>query len=1098
MNYRLFFTLAVWMIAGLGVELMAQDTVVSSSKSNSTVSIAEIGNSLHFSQSEIRRLTFQKLSSFGMMTASAYQLKGDNTYYYGMASEGDNTYINGMQVRDASNFPVRLISSYNLYTRQAPINRGFTVGGITAIETLHPDEFLVQVDLNTDQAYNMQGTNGEILVNIPFTSKKNDQGNQGVQGLLIAGKFATTNNTDPVWKKTQQLSSETLASLQTNPLRPDGLGSGTFQNAEFITENDLADQKVPANSGRTGFYPYIQLSLPILQNGMLQLGNYSTIDETQVYNRGNSIFNSNRNALQTRRNFDNFIHWKQQFKVNQELSLSYDLHLQYSSYHQTTGDPEHGKDFFDYGYVGKFTSYKMPTYEIGSVTVDSQVYNHVWVLNSWDFDTLVTFEPSNINPELAAYTTNYYDFYADQPEGHFQNMDQIILNGGLINGGQPQSVYGLFNNTGTFTSGYQETKNDKIRAQLQFNADYKIHHFTIGGEYNRETRSHYALNPNNLWGLMRGMTNFHLHQLDKSNPEIVMWEGSVDTINYYRKFDAVSQTEFSKNLRKALGMPVDGFEYILIDSYDNENNTIDYYDKYGKRRTAHTPDNLLSMKLFTANELLNGGLPLVNYAGYDHTGQKTSGNDPYSFFSDFSINASKPTYWSGFAQDEFNWKNLHVTIGLRVDVYDANRPVLKDDYSLFEINTVAEVQSQGAIEFSRPSNIGGNYLVYVDRVNEPSRVVGYRNGDQWYNASGLEIQDPTIFDVGNGISPSLKNPEIQSLQGDWTPDMTFQDYKRTTNFLPQINIDYTLIDRINFYLNYSSFTQNPTSYNNFRPDQYYFWNYYAQSQALDNPNLKPMMAEKFFTGVKSRVWKNLVVDLAFLRTTIHHLISLKQYMGAYPSTYVTLYNDPLPVTTNGFEGRINYVSTTGTGFFGGLNATKLFTDDEYPLKITVSDLVINANAGYQFGSKNNFSGPSWANYKALYGLSATVYYQYRHGIPYVASRNVEGNLLRGVKHTPDINLFNLNIQKDISLGKKVMMNVYLTIENLFNFQNVFNVYSYTGKPDDDGFLSSPEYQHFIDNQLNPDSYRLLYQLQLYDPTFYGTPRIWRAGVIFRY
>ncbi|MFA5418569.1 MAG: hypothetical protein WC341_08930, partial [Bacteroidales bacterium] len=1094
----LFFTLAIWIIAGFGMDILAQDTVVSSSKSDSTVNIAEYGNSLHFNQSDTRRLPFQKLSSFGMMAASAYQAKGNNTYYYGMTSDGDNTYINGMQVRDASNFPVRLIDSYHLYTRQAPINRGFTVGGITTIETLNPDEFMVQLDINTDQAYNMQGTNGEIFVNIPFMSKKKHQGNQGVPGLLIAGKFATTNNTDPVWKKTQQLNNETLASLETNPLRPDGLGSGTFQNAAFIAEKDLVDQKVPDNSGGTGFYPYIQLSLPLLKTGMLQLGNYSTVDKTHVYNRRNSIFNSNRNALQTRRNFDNFINWKQQFKVNQDLSISYDLHLQYSSYHQTIGDPKHGKDFFDYGYLGKFTNFKMPIYEMGSVTIDSQAYNNVWILKSWDFDTLVTYKPSDISPDLAAYTSNYYDIYANQPEGHFQNMSQIFMNGGLLNGDQPQSVYGLFNNTGTFTSGYQETMNDKIRAQLQIHADYKMHHFTLGGEYNRETKSHYTLNPNGLWPMMRWMTNSHLLQLDESNPEIIMWNGMVDTINYLRKFDADSQTEFSKNLRQALGLPADGLEYILTDSYDKQTNTIDYYDKYGKRHTTNAPENLLSMDLFTASELLNGGLSLVNYAGYDYTGHKTSGNDPYSFFSDFSINASKPTYWSAFAQDEFIRENLHVNIGLRVDVYDANRPVLKDEYSLFEINTVADVLNQGTIEFTRPSNIGDSYLVYVDKEIDPTKVVGYRNGDQWFNASGLEIQDPTIFNVGSGIAPSLRNPEIQSLQGDWTPDMTFRDYKKTVNFMPQVNIDYTLIDRINFYVKYSSFTQNPTSYNNFHPDQYYYWNYYAQSQALDNPNLKPMMAERFFTGVKSRVWRNLVVDLAFLRTTIHHLISLKRFEGAYPSTYVTLYNDPLSVITNGFEGRVNYVSTTGTGFFGGLNATKLFTNDEYPLKITVSNLVINANAGYQFGSKNNFSGPSWANFKALYGLSATVYYQYRHGIPYIASGDAVGMSRIGVKHTPNINLFNLNIQKDIALGKKAMMNVYLTIENLFNFQNVFNVYSYTGKPDDDGFLTSPEYQLFIDNQLNPDSYRLLYQLQLYDPTFYGTPRIWRVGVIFRY
>ena len=308
MHYRLFFTLAVWMMAGLCVELLAQDTVVRSPKSDSTVNIAEYGNSLHFNQSEIRRLPFQKLSSFGMMSASGYQMKGDNTYYYGMASDGSNTYINGMQVQDASNFPVRLIESYKLYTRQAPINRGFTVGGITTIETLRPDEFLVQVDVNTDQAYSMQGTNGEILVNIPFVSKKDHQSIQCVPGLLIAGKFATTNNTNPVWKKTQRLNNETLANLTQDPLRQGESGMGTYLNAEFVTANDLVDQKIPENSGRTGFYPYIQLSLPILNNGMLQLGNYSTIDETQVYSRGNSIFNSNRNALQTRRNFDNFVH----------------------------------------------------------------------------------------------------------------------------------------------------------------------------------------------------------------------------------------------------------------------------------------------------------------------------------------------------------------------------------------------------------------------------------------------------------------------------------------------------------------------------------------------------------------------------------------------------------------------------------------------------------------------------------------------------------------------------------------------------------------------------------------------------------------------
>ena len=79
-----------------------------------------------------------------------------------------------------------------------------------------------------------------------------------------------------------------------------------------------------------------------------------------------------------------------------------------------------------------------------------------------------------------------------------------------------------------------------------------------------------------------------------------------------------------------------------------------------------------------------------------------------------------------------------------------------------------------------------------------------------------------------------------------------------------------------------------------------------------------------------------------------------------------------------------------------------------------------------------------------------------------------------------------------------MMNVYLTVENPFNIKNVFKVYPQTGEADDDGFLSDPAYQEYINSQLNPDSYRLLYQMHLYNPENYDIPGIWRIGVIFRY
>jgi len=79
-----------------------------------------------------------------------------------------------------------------------------------------------------------------------------------------------------------------------------------------------------------------------------------------------------------------------------------------------------------------------------------------------------------------------------------------------------------------------------------------------------------------------------------------------------------------------------------------------------------------------------------------------------------------------------------------------------------------------------------------------------------------------------------------------------------------------------------------------------------------------------------------------------------------------------------------------------------------------------------------------------------------------------------------------------------MLNVYLTVENPFNIKNVFKVYPQSGEADDDRFLSDPAYREYINNQLNPDTYRLWYPMHLSDPANFDIPGIWRIGVIFRY
>jgi hypothetical protein len=1071
--------------------LFSQDSITNEKSTDKEINLSMAGNYMTLKPSQFSKLPFRSIMSYGLLTPSAYRLKDNEIYYYGIPVSNNNSVIDGMQIADMSNLPPSVIQSYDIYTKESPINIGFASGGITSIESKSgPQDFKVLFDINTDQAFNKQGYNGQAFIFIPLASaEKRKKNSISLPSLLIAGKYVWTNNNNPVWEESQKLNSKKLNWLSNNPLRPTDYGSGTYSNSSYVLPTDMIAEGVPENSGKNGVYPFIKLDVPISKGINLSIGNISSIDESVIYNRYNKIFNARNNSVKTRRNFDNYLNFEQEFELSAEMKASYNINLQYSNYHTKIANPAHDDNFFDYGYVGKFTSYKTPTYELGSDTVDGQYYENVWVLNSWDYDTLVSFKPSQINGDLSAYTSSYYDIYSDAPD-HFQNIDEIVLGGGVINGSQPNSVYNLQNNLGSTSATYQENNNEKFRTAFNLKLDYKNHHLIMGGEYNIETNSYYTFSPNRLWSLMRGLTNFHLRELDKENPVIVSYNGHVDTILYYRKYDGNSQREFDKKLRESLGLPENGLDFILIDSYDYENNTINYYDKDGKMHEINTPPNFLSMDMFTSEELYSDGMGTLSYAGYDYMGSKIKSNsDPYSFFRDNTVSAIKTKYWAAFIEDDFTWKNLHVRLGLRVEVYDANQPVLRDEYSLYEINNVAYAEQLGELEFSIPGSIEGDYSVYVDKMNDPTRVVGYRNNHQWYNSDGVEISSPFELDVGNGISPYLKYPDITSMQGEWEPGMTFMDYEKVVNLLPRIHIDYTLFKRMNLYCSYSSSTQNPYN-SDFRPDQYYYINYFNRS-ILSNPALKPMRTGKLFVGIKGSLWNNILLKASYLSTYVDNFIYPKRVDFAYPVSYLTFDNDHNTITTQGYELSANVINSGSSGLSGGINYTRLYPDEMDLASFYTSDKVLNANIGYSFGRGDTYKGPGWLNAGILSGISTCLYYQHRSGTQYYENGN-------GFEKTPNYNMFNINVQKEFVIGKKSILNVYMVVENLLNFKNVFEVYRKTGLPDDDGFLSDPDNERLINDQLNPESYRLLYQLHLYNPQHYDIPRIWRFGLTFRY
>jgi hypothetical protein len=95
--------------------------------------------------------------------------------------------------------------------------------------------------------------------------------------------------------------------------------------------------------------------------------------------------------------------------------------------------------------------------------------------------------------------------------------------------------------------------------------------------------------------------------------------------------------------------------------------------------------------------------------------------------------------------------------------------------------------------------------------------------------------------------------------------------------------------------------------------------------------------------------------------------------------------------------------------------------------------------------------------------------------------------------------FDMNISKAFELkrdGKAPLrFTAFLWVNNLLNTWNVVGVFPYTGQPNDDGFLNSPQGELLVKTQVDAQSYIDLYKILLNSQTNnWNAPRTIRLGV----
>lgn len=1076
----------------------------------------------------------------------------------GQRSGSSVTFIDGVKVIGGTSLPKSAIEEVSVKTGGISAQYGDVTGSVTTVTTRGAfKEYFGSAEVLTSGfktgettsfgldkwGYNLLG----FALGGPIITKKDDEGKviSSPFGFLMTGELRHSlsgQSVTPMYKVKDNIEAE----LRSNPLIFEEGNNGVVQRAQYLTADDFEEIDFRLNDDDLSFAVTSKFDVSLSKLSTLTFGSTVSYSNTNNYNRAFSLYNYENNATSVNSDVRFYARYVQRFENAEEdentkeedksliKNAFFSIQADFSRANRLTEDENHGSDFFRYGYLGKFVANTELSYSdnnFNSVQLDNGREYRGSFLTAFDSPISYDYTASDINPTLSNYTSNYYDFF---PEGDFRYLNSVLVegNGGLINGGQingGNGVYNMWSSVGTVSNSYSKSQSDQIRLSGRGSADIGDHALVLGFEYEQRIQRFYQLNPRDLWDLGRLSVNSHILQIDSSNYSINYTSPNpIDpTVTFERRYDGENRTYFAYNMRKALGLNPEGIDFIDFDSYD-----IDLYNA----------------SFFDASELIN---PVNNvnllYRGYDYTGKKFNAAPSLDdFFNETNelgfktrpVPAYQPVYVAGYIEDKFAFDDLVFRVGLRLDRFDANQPVLKDPYSLFPTRDVAYARTQGLGE--TPSNIQDNFIVYVKDIDNPSAsgIVGYRDpeSNEFYNAQGVLLNDPSVLQSGSTIAPWLIDPSSTSTVDDMSTD-AFEDYDPQYTLMPRISFSFPISDEATFFANYDILTQRPSGENGLEPlDLIYITNH---SRIINNPNLKPTKKISYEIGFKQKLSSNSALTLSSFYSEQRDEIQVRKLVGAFPEDYLTYDNLDFGTVkgftvnydmrrTKNISVRVNYTIqfANGTGS-GSTTALNLVNSDQPNLRTIFpynydSRHQLVSTIDYRYGSGSDYNGPRIANRNILENTGLNLVLIGTSGNPYTQRSAAGSSELLSGSQTPqpvegDINGSRLpwtvraNVRLDRSFeinwgskteenkalwkqGKKQSyLNVYIQVLNALNQKNIQSVYSFTGNPEDDGYLNATQFQNEIRQQVSEQAFRDQYGLRLQNPFNYELPRRIRLG-----
>lgn len=1098
---------------------------------------------------------------------------------------GDNAvFVNGVRQFGSTLPPPEAIEELAIVTGGIPAQYGDALGGILSITTKSaPRRFRFGLQGETSSLFDTYNYNllaGSVsgpIIKIGDTTRNAD-GIKGTQRTLLGFysnlQYEYTGDASPSAYGYMIATPATMDLLRSQPVVIGASGTSFIQTGNFFNESNFQRVQANPNSGSYGVTANGTMDFQPLESVLLSVGGNFRYSEARL-NGNFNLFNYANAPKAYNYDYNAFFRIRQSF--NQGLSASeatirniyYQLQFDVQRVEGVLLDPTHGTNLSRYNYVGVFKDSLGDVPLVPGISQSLIRYDPVTGRTDSNFtltsrpDRLVVFKNQNLglrftpgpyNRDMA----NYNNFIFNQNALFLQNATSNDIASGFlfsrgvgINGsGLPGIGYGYsgFPSAGLFLSNLGETQsNFGYNFQEQYAvsgiaaADIGKHTIKVGFEYQQREIGQWG-GATNLYSRGRNLLNrqFTGRQIIDTvfNPNTNQLEVffSEDAIRDGRSSDRFAgQTDFDYNFRRSLGLNPLGLQRVNIDEF--------------------TPDQV-NLRQFSVADIWDGGInPITRWIGYDAYGVRNTGNVEWNrFFTDTinrPVSSIRPIYIGGFIEDKFEIEDLILRVGFRFERYDINQPVLRDKYSFTRLRTVGETDlSQFGGNFSRPSTIGDDHVIYVDRdafgfdgTNQNAfRVRGFRQGDQWFTADGLptaNFNDLTTagvlfpwFDANPYRNDAILGPLLQ--RNRITLD-AFENYQARWLVLPRISFSFPISENANFFAYYDQLAQRPLSFGGGQNAALPF-NYYAlsnpgntinpqfgrQGQYITNPNLQPQTKIDYSAGFQQRLTSSTALKFSAYYSEIKDLIQIVRINGAFPSGYLTDGNQDFSVLRggsieydyrrrNGLEFNASYTLQFSETSASNFAAAQLQSTTTPVLRATLPSAVdprhaFKLNIDYRL---EKGEGPMIGSWKPFQNAGINMVWVAFSGNPYTRFLTdfTQDRIVGSVNGSrlPWNFRADLRIDKTWEFGSgenKHAINAYIYVTNLFDIRNVTGVYPKSGSHLDDGYLSSDisvTQQRNLELQgLSPETYRYYYNLAILNPALVTLPRLARFGIQYSF